>query len=148
LRGIFHPLQLLSNQGIPMLQKFRQLFICFVLTSFTFVGFTQSVQAAMIGTEEAVAVHTAQQNREKVVAALDRPDVVAELERMGVDKSEAQARVAALSDAEVASLAGRVNSMPAGGDIIGVVLFVFVLLLVTDILGLTKVFPFTRSVRH
>jgi hypothetical protein len=131
-----------------MLQKFRQLFICFVLTSFTFVGFTQSVQAAMIGTEEAVAVHAAQQNREKVVAALDRPDVVAELERMGVDKSEAQARVAALSDAEVASLAGRVNSMPAGGDIVGVVLFVFVLLLVTDILGLTKVFPFTRSVRH
>jgi hypothetical protein len=131
-----------------MLRKFRQLFICFLLTSFTFVGFTQSVQAAMIGTEQAVTAPTAQQNREKVAAALDRPDVVAELERMGVDKTEAQARVAALTDAEVASLAGRVDSMPAGGDILGVLVFVFVLLLVTDILGLTKVFPFTRSVRH
>jgi hypothetical protein len=47
----------------------------------------------------------------------------------------------------VANLAGRVDSMPAGGDIVGVLLFVFVLQLVTDILGLTKVFPFTRSVR-
>lgn len=131
-----------------MLRKFRQLFICFLLTSFTFVGFTQSVQAAMIGTEQAVTAPTAQQNREKVAAALDRPDVVAELERMGVDKTEAQVRVAALTDAELASLAGRVDSMPAGGDILGVLVFVFVLLLVTDILGLTKVFPFTRSVRH
>ncbi|RZI40939.1 hypothetical protein EGT07_21830 [Herbaspirillum sp. HC18] len=131
-----------------MLKKSKQLFICFLLTSFTFVGFTQSVQAAMIGTEQAVAVRTAQQDREKVAAALERPDVAAQLEKMGVAKDEAQARVAALSDAEVASLAGRVDSLPAGGDIIGVVVFVFVLLLVTDILGLTKVFPFTRSVRH
>lgn len=130
-----------------MLQKTKRLFICFLLTSFTFVGFTQSVQAAMIGTEQAVAANVSQQNREKVAAALNRPDVAAELERMGVAKDEAQARVAALSDAEVANLAGRVDSLPAGGDIIGTVVFIFVLLLVTDILGLTKVFPFTRSVR-
>ena len=36
---------------------------------------------------------------------------------------------------------------PAGGDILGLVFTVFIILLVTDILGLTKVFPFTRSVR-
>jgi hypothetical protein len=130
-----------------MLQKSKRLFISFLLMSFTFVGFTQSVHAAMISTEQAVAATTAQQNREKVAAALHRPDVAAELERMGVAKSEAEARVAALSDAEVAALAGRVDSLPAGGDIIGTVVFIFVLLLVTDILGLTKVYPFTRSIR-
>lgn len=130
-----------------MLQKSKQWFICFLLTSFTSVGFTQSVQAAIISTEQAVAAHTAQQNRDKLAAALNRPDVAAELERMGVAKNEAQARVAAMSDAEVATLAGRVDSLPAGGDIVGAVVFVFVLLLVTDILGLTKVYPFTRSVR-
>ena len=130
-----------------MLQKLKQLLISFVVVSFTFVGFTQSVQAAMIGTEQAVAVHDAQKNREKVAAALNRPDVAAELERMGVAKNEAQARVDAMSDTEVADLAGRVDSMPAGGDIVGAIVFVFVLLLVTDILGLTKVYPFTRSVR-
>lgn len=130
-----------------MLQKSKRLLISFLLTSFTFVGFTQSVQAAMISTEQAVAAHTAQQNREKLAAALNRPDVAAELKSMGVAKDEAQARVAALSDAEVATLAGRVDSLPAGGDIIGTVVFIFVLLLVTDILGLTKVYPFTRSIR-
>lgn len=130
-----------------MIQQFKRLFICFLLLSFTSVGFTQSVHAAMIGTEQAVSAVTAQQNRDKLAAALARPDVAAQLENMGVAKSEAEARVAALSDAEVATLAGRVDSLPAGGDIIGAIIFVFVLLLVTDILGLTKVYPFTRSVR-
>jgi len=130
-----------------MPKKLKQLFISFVIMSFTFVGFTQSVHAAMIGTEQAVAATAAQQNRERLAAALERPDVTAQLEKMGVDKNEAQARVAAMSDAEVAAMAGRVDSLPAGGDVLGAIVFVFVLLLVTDILGLTKVYPFTRSVR-
>lgn len=130
-----------------MIRKIKRLFIYCVLSSFTFVGFSQSVQAALISTDQVVAANAAQQNRAKIAAALDRPEVMAQLEQMGVDKSEAQARVAALSDAEAASLAGRVDSLPAGGDFLGVVLFVFILLLVTDILGLTKVFPFTRAQR-
>ncbi|WP_420473977.1 PA2779 family protein [Noviherbaspirillum sp. ST9] len=130
-----------------MIQKLKQLFVSFVIVSFTFVGFTQSVQAAMVSTEQAAAAHTSQQNRERLAAALDRPDVAAQLEKMGVDKTEAQARVAAMNDEEVAAMAGRIDSLPAGGDILGAIVFVFVLLLVTDILGLTKVYPFTRSVR-
>jgi hypothetical protein len=56
--------------------------------------------------------------------------------------------VAALTDAEAAQLADQIDQAPAGAsDILGVLVFIFVLLLVTDILGLTKVFPFTRSVR-
>ena len=43
-------------------------------------------------------------------------------------------------------LAGEIDKAPAGG-IIEVILFVFFVLLVTDILGFTKVFPFTRSIR-
>lgn len=130
-----------------MIQKIKRLFVCSLLTAFTFVGFTQTVQAAMIGTEQIAAASAGEQNRAKIAAAFDRPDVMAQLEKMGVDKAEAQARVAALTDSEAASMAQQIDSMPAGGDVLGVLLFVFVLLLVTDILGLTKVFPFTRSRR-
>ena len=56
-------------------------------------------------------------------------------------------RVNAMSDAEVAQLAGRIDQAPAGGDVLGMLFTIFIILLVTDILGLTKVFPFTRSVR-
>jgi hypothetical protein len=57
--------------------------------------------------------------------------------------------VAALSDDEAAALAQQVDALPAGGDgLVGALVLIFVVLLVTDILGLTKVYPFTRSVRH
>ena len=50
-------------------------------------------------------------------------------------------------DGTTRDLAGKVGTAPAGAGIVGALVFVFVVLLVTDILGLTKVFPFTRSVR-
>jgi hypothetical protein len=100
----------------------------------------------MIGTEQVAVANASQQNRERIAAALQRPEVIAQLEQLGVDKSLAQERVAALTDDEAATLAGRLDSLPAGGwDAVGVLLFIFVLLLVTDLLGLTHVFPFTRS---
>ena len=54
---------------------------------------------------------------------------------------------AALSDDEVAQLAARMDSLPAGGEIIGALVLIFIILLITDILGFTKVFPFTKPIR-
>lgn len=130
-----------------MVQKLKWFFMYAVLTAFSFAGFTQSVQAAMIGTEQVHAANIAQQNQAKIAAALDRPEVLAQLEKMGVTKADAQARVAALTDSEAATLANQIDSLPAGGDVLGALLVIFIVLLVTDILGLTKVFPFTRSRR-
>ncbi|HJV79268.1 PA2779 family protein [Noviherbaspirillum sp.] len=130
-----------------MIQKLKRAFVWMLLSAFTFVGFTQTVQAAMIGTDQVLAANAAQQNKERIAAALDRPEVMAQLEKMGVNKSDAQARVAALTDAEAATLANQIDTLPAGGDVVGALVLIFVVLLVTDILGLTKVFPFTRSRR-
>jgi hypothetical protein len=131
-----------------MIQKLKRAFIFALLTAFSFVGFTQSVQAAIISTEQIQAAGNAEQNRAKLAAALARPDVAAQLEKMGVNPTDAQQRVASLTDAEAAKLAGQVDTLPAGGDgIIGALLLIFFVLLVTDILGLTKVFPFTHAKR-
>lgn len=87
-------------------------------------------------------------DRDKVRSFLDRAEVRSQMESMGVDSTAARARVDALTDEEVSNLAGRIDSLPAGGDgILGVLFAIFIILLITDILGLTKVFPFTRSVR-
>jgi hypothetical protein len=129
--------------------KLKRLFIYILITSLTSLGFTQSVQAAMISTEQIAAATTAQQNQARIAAALDRPEVQAQLEKLGISKSEAQIRVASLTTEESAAMARQIDSLPAGGDgIIGALVLIFVILLVTDILGLTKVFPFTRSARH
>ncbi|HJV52732.1 MAG TPA: PA2779 family protein [Noviherbaspirillum sp.] len=130
-----------------MIQKMKRLFVYFLLCAFGWGGFTQTVQAAIIGTDQIQAASAAQQNRARIAAALDRPEVLSQLEQMGVSKADAQARVAALTDEEAATMASQIDSLPAGGDIVGALLVVFFVLLVTDILGLTKVFPFTRSHR-
>jgi hypothetical protein len=131
-----------------MTHPLKKIFVHTLITAMVFVGFTQSVQAAMISTEQVVTASAAQQNRAKITAAFERPEVQKELQKMGISPEEAQARVAALTDAETVSIAHQVDSLPAGGDIVGTLIFIFVLLLVTDILGLTKVFPFTRSIRR
>jgi hypothetical protein len=89
----------------------------------------------------------ASSERERVRSFLEREDVRSQLQSFGVDTDAAKARVDALSDQEVGELAGRIDQLPAGAGIVGVLFTVFIVLLVTDILGLTKVFPFTRSVR-
>lgn len=128
-----------------------------VAASLSYAGAVHSAQAAMIGTAQVaesqgvVSIDAqAMQQRAHVLSFLDRPDVAAGLQERGVSADQARERVAALTDVEVAQLAHTLDTAPAGagaGGILGVIVFIFVLLLVTDILGLTKVFPFTRSVR-
>lgn len=108
--------------------------------------------ARVVGTEEVVRAESAAPgtpiDRDTLRTMLERDDVRRQLQSLGVDPRAARERVDALTDAEIERIAGRVGQLPAGGSsIIGVLFAVFVILLVTDILGLTKVFPFTRSVR-
>ncbi|TXD75913.1 hypothetical protein FUT87_22550 [Mitsuaria sp. TWR114] len=90
---------------------------------------------------------TAADSRVRVNAFFAREDVRQAMVKEGVNPADAQSRVDAMSDDEIRALDGRIAQAPAGGDVLGVIFAVFVILLVTDILGFTKVFPFTRSIR-
>jgi uncharacterized protein DUF6627 len=61
-------------------------------------------QAGMIGTDQAAPA-----------SAISRSDVTAQLERFGLSPEDAKERVAALSDAELADISGRIDALPAGG---------------------------------
>jgi len=106
-----------------------------------------STQAALADEEGQATLGTLARQRADLVTFMARADIKAQLSQMGVDPTEASLRVAALTDAQVQSLHGRLQQLPAGGDIIGAVVFVFLVLLVTDILGLTHIFPFTHPIR-
>jgi hypothetical protein len=66
-----------------------------------------------------------------------------------VNPEEAKARVDSLTDQEVAEIAARFDQLPAGGNGIGVIVgaavLIFLVLLITDILGVTDVFPFVKA---
>lgn len=107
--------------------------------------------AAMVKTDQMLLSQKSVQDREKVAAFLDRSDVTKELQHYGVSAEDAKMRVAALSDHEVKKLSGQIDNLPAGGlvgTLVGAALFIFVVLLVTDILGFTDVYPFVHSHGH
>ena len=103
--------------------------------------------AALLSAEQ-VHQAAAPAGRELLEQTLQRADVMAALEARGVSLAAARERVAALTDAEAAHVAAQIDAAPAGaGDVIGAIVFIFLVLLITDLRGLTKIFPFTRSVR-
>jgi len=107
--------------------------------------------AALVGTERVFDAERVQNARELIHGLMAREDIQAALVREGIDPREAQARAESLSDAEAVRLAGAIESLPAGGSslglIVGAILLVFIILLITDIMGYTDVFPFTKKHR-
>ena len=108
-----------------------------------------AVQAALVSTDQVVEKSQIEADRMRIAALMTREDVQRQLTAQGVDPDEALARITALSDAEVRRIAGRIDSMPAGQDavgaLIGVALIVFIILLITDLTGVTNIFPFVKS---
>ena len=93
-----------------MRNRFIQIFMLFMLAA-AGGALMPRAHAAVIGTEQVV-----QSERARVKAALERPDVVQALKKVGVDAAAAQARVNAMSDSEVGQLANLVDLLPAGGQ--------------------------------
>ena len=129
------------------MRKIFQAVVYATIFTLNISAISSPAQAALIGTDAVIAAQDRQASEAKVRAALARDDVSRQLKKMGVNPDEARQRVAALSDQELASLSDRVDRLPAGGDFFGTIGLIFIILLITDLLGLTKVFPFTRAQR-
>ena len=133
-----------------MLQKMIKPVSVFLVFSFLLLDVTvQTAKAQMIGTHTVIAAQQQEANRERVTAFLGRDDVQRVMVKQGVDAAEARQRVASLSDSELTKISKAMEQLPAGGDggigtIIGAAVFIFVVLLITDLLGLTHVFPFVN----
>lgn len=129
-------------------QMTRIICVCCMCSIFV-TGFgIATAKAKMISTEASIAIAQSAEDRSKVNAFIEREDVQKVMADHGVDVKEAQMRVASLTDAEIAEIAGKLDTMPAGagavGAIVGAAVLIFLVLLVTDLLDLTDVFPFTK----
>lgn len=129
----------------------RPVSVCLVLAICLLNFHVPNVQARMIGTDAVIAGQQAANQRVQVADFLAREDVTLILTQYGVDPVEAQQRVASLSEEELSSIANSIDSLPAGGGAVGAVvgaaLIIFLVLLITDIVGLTHVYPFVNHSR-
>ena len=91
------------------------------------IGLPFQARAGMIGTGEAVSAAQAQAARDRLASFIGRAAVADQLQALGLTPQAAQERVAALSDAEIAMLAGRIDELPAaafGGAGLGMLIVV------------------------
>lgn len=110
-------------------------------TSLVFGGFTSSVAAAVVSTQQAMSIEQRQTSIDLVQAQLQRADVQQAMIEMGVDPNQALLRVASLSDQELAQLNEQMDTLPAGGDgILALIGAVFVILLILELTGVINIF--------
>jgi len=122
------------------LESLRRACVALVSASVISLGMQAPALAGVVSTSEAIAVARGEDPRAVVDAAMARADVRDALAEMGVDADAVEGRLAALSDAEVASLAGQIESAPAGGDALAVIGIVFVVLIILELVGVIDIF--------
>lgn len=142
----------MKERPMNMLRKQSRTIGLLLIFSLMFLaGPVHNAQAAMIGTQTVIDSARAEQAKTQINAFLAREDVQNTLTSMGISPDEAVKRAQSLSDSEAIAFADSMENAPAGGDglglVVGAALFVFIVLLITDILGFTKVFKFTKAVR-
>lgn len=121
----------------------KRLLVLVMSFCFLSVGVQLPAHAEAVGTADYLQVLDRQSNLATIDAALMRDDVQRQLASLGVDAADAQARVARLSDVELATLAEQVDSLPAGGSVFAVIGIVFVVLLILEVTGVIDIFKGT-----
>ena len=116
---------------------------CFSAT----VLLTGSVQASAISSDTVMQTQAAQYNKLQLIEMVNRADVQDKLVSLGVDSSDAIARINGMTDAEIAQLNAEINEAPAGG-IVGAVLTVLAVIAILDLAGVTDVYPFIRPISN
>lgn len=124
----------------------------FLIFSFMLLDFTAiSAKAGIIGTEAVINTLQGEKSRSRITAFLDRQEVQEAFLQKGIDPSQAKNSVANLTDREISSLCNVLDQLPAGGDgigtVVGAAVLIFIILLITDILGFTNVFPFVKHTK-
>jgi hypothetical protein len=85
-------------------------------------------QAGMIGTDQVAAPAAQQVDRTTLLNMLGRSDVASQLQALGIDPAQAKDRVGAMTDQEVATLVGTLDSQPAGASNAGAVILIIIII--------------------
>jgi hypothetical protein len=99
-----------------------------------------AAHAGVVGTQQYIATIDRDAAFRRIDAVLAREEVRSRLEHYGVDAVAANERIGALTDQELALLATELENLPAGGDLLGVVGVVFLVLLILELVGVIDIF--------
>lgn len=131
---------LITRVNMEEMNVFRKIIAILLSGSMIFAGLSSSVSAAVIGTQQALNMEFRQARITHIQASLSRDEVRKAMIGLGVDPAQAAARVAALSDQELAQLDRQIETLPAGGSTLALIGAVFVVLLILELTGIIDIF--------
>ena len=105
------------------------------------------VQAAVIGNDQIVNQGLSNQTRDGLQRLFEQETAQQQLQEWGVNPDLIKSRIARLTDTELARINQQVNDVQAGGDVLGILLIIFLVFVITDIFGATDIFPFINPPR-
>lgn len=105
-----------------------------------------SSYAAMISND--IVINHVQHNNAKaeLLQTINRSDIKQQLLSMGVKPEDIESRINLMTREEIAQLNHQFDELPAGGDILGIILIIFIVFVITDVIGATDIFPFIKPV--
>jgi len=103
-------------KGIIMNAKFSHR-MCAVVMGAALCLQASAVMAEVVSTDKMAVQNQAEAEKAKIQTFLERTDVQARLQALGVNEPMSKDRVAALNDQEIHAMAQKIDSMPAGGDL-------------------------------
>lgn len=128
------------------MKSFRRT-LAVILSFLLFFASIGQAQSAIVSNSQ--LIHQAQQanNKNTLRQTIHRADVQQQLLAMGVNTADIESRINQMTQDEVAQLNQQINQLPAGGDGLGIVILVFLVFVITDVIGATDIFPFIHPVR-
>lgn len=122
--------------------KLKTFFQTSMMTFFLFTMLSQPVQAGMVGTVDLLN----QQSHPQTIA-LQRQSIQQQLVELGVEQQQASNRVAIMSDTQISEISQKFSELPAGASAGGILVTIFVVFVITDVIGATDIFPFINPIK-
>jgi hypothetical protein len=107
-----------------------------------------SVNAGVVSNAAVIAAEQSNVSRAQLVQWLNRDDVTQKMLAMGVDRTQVESRINAMTADELVQFNQQAEQLPAGAGIIGIIVLFLVIFIITDIIGATDIFPFIHPVSH
>ncbi|MBT8118571.1 MAG: PA2779 family protein [Gammaproteobacteria bacterium] len=119
-----------------------------LVLSFTLVLLpVANAQAALVANGQLIQQFQQVSDKDALLQTINRSDVQEQLSDMGVSTADIENRINQMTGEEIAQLNQQINELPAGGDIVGIIVLLFIVFVITDVIGATDIFPFIHPVK-
>ncbi|MDT8283366.1 MAG: DUF6627 family protein [Gammaproteobacteria bacterium] len=128
------------------MMSFKHLLTLILSVSLLGLSFA-NVQAAIISNNQIINEAQQKNQRQAILQTIARKDVQQQLFEMGVNPADIENRINQMTQQEIAQLNQQMNELPAGAGILGIIVLVFIVFVITDVIGATDIFPFIHPVK-